>query len=258
MPSDTLSLAGKVAIVTGSGRENGIGAGIVVALARNGAAVTINYVSDSVTKRAHDLADNIKADGGRVTVVQSTVDTEEGAQFLVQETLKAFGTDHIDILVNNAGTGFAGDTLKVKPEEIAKMLDVNVKGPVYVAQAAIPHMPHGSRVINISSIAARLGLDDLPIYGACKAALDSLTWSWAKEFIQKSTKNTLVYETDITPASEMESSPSIQQKPASTPQLVFVTVAHPNEMKDRNTQRKISRHVMKEIGRSRRRKPRKD
>lgn len=56
----------------------------------------------------------------------------------------------------------------------------------------------------------------------------------------------------------MESSLSIQQKPTSTPELVFVTVAHPNEMKDRNTQRKISRHVMKEIGRSRRRKLRKD
>ncbi len=98
MPVDTLSLAGKVAIVTGSGRENGIGAGIAVALARNGAAVTLNYISDSVTKRAHALADKIKADGGRATVVQTTVDTPEGAQFLVQETLKAFGTDHIDIL----------------------------------------------------------------------------------------------------------------------------------------------------------------
>jgi NAD(P)-dependent dehydrogenase (short-subunit alcohol dehydrogenase family) len=99
MPVDTLSLAGTAAIVTGSGRENGIGAGIAVALARNGAAVTINYISDSVTKRAHAFADKIKADGGLATVVQTTVDTPEGAQFLVQETLKAFGTDHIDILV---------------------------------------------------------------------------------------------------------------------------------------------------------------
>ncbi len=98
MPADTLSLAGKVAIVTGSGRENGIGAGITTALARNGAAVTINYVSDSSAKRAHAFADKIKADGGRVTVVQASVDTPEGAQLLVQETLRAFGTDHIDIL----------------------------------------------------------------------------------------------------------------------------------------------------------------
>ena len=98
MPVDTLSLAGKVAIVTGSGRENGIGAGIAIGLARNGAAVTINYISDSVTKRANALADRIKADGSRATVVQSTVDTPGGAQFLVQETLKAFKTDRVDIL----------------------------------------------------------------------------------------------------------------------------------------------------------------
>ncbi|KIX04527.1 uncharacterized protein Z518_05397 [Rhinocladiella mackenziei CBS 650.93] len=182
MTADTLSLAGKVAIVTGSGRENGIGAGIVAALARSGAAVTINYVSDSVTKRAHSVADKIKADGGRVTVVQTTVDTPEGALFLVQETLKAFETDRIDILVNNAGTGFAGETLHVKPEEITKTFDVNVKAPVFMAQATVPHMPPGSRVINVSSTASKLGLHDIPVYGASKAALDSLTWSWAKEW----------------------------------------------------------------------------
>ncbi|KAK7409153.1 hypothetical protein QQX98_008646 [Neonectria punicea] len=182
MTVDTLSLAGKVAIVTGSGRENGIGAGAVMALARNGAAVTINYVSDSVTKRAHAFAEKITAEGGRATVVQTTVDTPEGAHFLVQETLKAFGTDHIDILVNNAGAGFPGRTLEVKPEETAKMFDVNVKGPIYVAQAVVPHMPPGARIINISSTAAKLGLSELPIYGATKAALDSLTWSWSKEW----------------------------------------------------------------------------
>lgn len=98
MAVDTLSLAGKVAIITGSGRENGIGAGIALALARNGAAVTINYVSDSVTERANALAEKIRSIGGRVAVVKTTIDTPEGAKFLVHETLKAFGTDHIDIL----------------------------------------------------------------------------------------------------------------------------------------------------------------
>lgn len=97
MPVDTLSLEGKVAIVTGSGRENGIGAGIAFALARNGAAVTINYTSESTAERAHGVAQKIKADGGKATVVRASVD-EEGASFLVSETLKAFGSDHIDIL----------------------------------------------------------------------------------------------------------------------------------------------------------------
>ncbi|KAH6873838.1 hypothetical protein B0T10DRAFT_416236 [Thelonectria olida] len=182
MPADTLSLEGKVAIVTGSGRENGIGAGIAIALARNGAAVTINYVSSSVTERANNLASAIRANGGRAAVVQTTVDSPEGARYLVDETLKAFSTNHIDILINNAGAGFVGETLQAKPEEIDKMFNVNVKGPVYVAQAVIPHMPAGGRVINVSSTASKMGLNELPIYGASKAALDSLTWSWAKEW----------------------------------------------------------------------------
>ena len=97
MTVDTFSLAGKVAIVTGSGRENGIGAGIAIALARNGAAVTINHVSDSSATRAAAVAQRIRDEGGRATVVKAAVD-EEGAKKLVDETLKAFGTDHIDIL----------------------------------------------------------------------------------------------------------------------------------------------------------------
>lgn len=204
MPADTLSLAGKIAIVTGSGRENGIGAGIALALGRNGASVTINYVSDSSAKRAHVLADKVRAVGGQATVVQASVVTPEGAQRIVQETLEAFGTDHIDILgkfhgvtivsksavadclyvfvVNNAGIGWQAATLDHKPEDISRVLDINVKGPVLVAQATVPHMPPGGRIINITSTASKLGIPDLPVYGASKAAMDSLTSSWAREW----------------------------------------------------------------------------
>ncbi|PCD30447.1 hypothetical protein AU210_010128 [Fusarium oxysporum f. sp. radicis-cucumerinum] len=98
MAIDSLSLDGKIAIVTGSGRENGIGAAIAVTLARNGAAVTIHYVSDSVTKRAHAVAQGVRADGGKAAVVQTSIETPEGAQYLVNETLRAFNTDHVDIL----------------------------------------------------------------------------------------------------------------------------------------------------------------
>jgi NAD(P)-dependent dehydrogenase (short-subunit alcohol dehydrogenase family) len=97
MPADNLSLTGKVAIVTGSGRENGIGAAIASTLARNGAAVTINYVSESSAPRAEIVAERIRSEGGRVTVIRAAVD-QRGAQALVDGTLKAFGTDHIDIL----------------------------------------------------------------------------------------------------------------------------------------------------------------
>ena len=98
MPEDTISLAGQVAIVTGSGRENGIGAAIALALARNGASVTINYVSESSASRAETVAKNLEAVGARATVVQADISTPEGATKLVRETLKAFDTNKIDIL----------------------------------------------------------------------------------------------------------------------------------------------------------------
>jgi NAD(P)-dependent dehydrogenase (short-subunit alcohol dehydrogenase family) len=98
MAPDTLSLQGKVAIITGSGRENGIGAGIALALARNGASVTINYVSDSTAPRAVNVARLVEEAGGKATVVKADISTPEGAESLVQETLKAFETDTIDIL----------------------------------------------------------------------------------------------------------------------------------------------------------------
>jgi NAD(P)-dependent dehydrogenase (short-subunit alcohol dehydrogenase family) len=98
MTVDTLSLSGKVAIVTGSARENGIGAAIAIALARNGAAVTINYVSPSSASRAEGVANIIRSAGGEATIVGADVSTLEGAEKITQETLKAFGVDHIDIL----------------------------------------------------------------------------------------------------------------------------------------------------------------
>ena len=98
MAPDTLSLNGKVAIVTGSGKGSGIGAGIAAALARNGASVAINYVSESTTPQAREVASKIESLGGKAVVVQADVSTPEGAKKLVEETLKAFSADKIHIL----------------------------------------------------------------------------------------------------------------------------------------------------------------
>jgi NAD(P)-dependent dehydrogenase (short-subunit alcohol dehydrogenase family) len=98
MSPDTLSLDSKVAIVTGSGRENGIGAAIARSLARNGAAVTIHHVSNSSAPRAEKVAEQIRDAGGKATIVQANVNTLEGAKKIVAETLNAFGATHIDIL----------------------------------------------------------------------------------------------------------------------------------------------------------------
>jgi NAD(P)-dependent dehydrogenase (short-subunit alcohol dehydrogenase family) len=98
--ADSLSLENKVAIVTGSGKENGIGAGIAFALARAGARVVINHVSATSAPRAAEVSASIeKAAGkGAAIVVQADVSSAEGAKKLVDETLGGFGVDHIDIL----------------------------------------------------------------------------------------------------------------------------------------------------------------
>lgn len=95
---DTLSLEGKVAIITGSGRETGIGAATAIALARNGASVTINYMSDSTAPRAANVLKSIRDAGGKAIAVQADVTKPEEIKRLVDETLKGFNTDKIDIL----------------------------------------------------------------------------------------------------------------------------------------------------------------
>ena len=99
MSPETFSLAGKTALVTGSGRETGIGAGIARALARNGASVAIHYVSEGSKSRAEKVAANIEKDfGTKATVVHGNVDNYETAKNIVEDVLRAFCVDCIDIL----------------------------------------------------------------------------------------------------------------------------------------------------------------
>ncbi|KAI0175835.1 putative short-chain dehydrogenase [Hypoxylon sp. FL1284] len=184
MPADTLSVAGKVAIVTGSGRENGIGAAIARSLARNGASVALNYVSEETGPRAEALAKSIRDEYGvAVAVVRADVSTLEGARQIVAETLEKLGVGHVDILVNNAGMGPPLELTKVTPEQIRRPFEVNVYGSIYMTQEVVGQgkMPRGGRIVNIGSIASKIGPKELNLYGAAKAAQDSLTTSWAKE-----------------------------------------------------------------------------
>lgn len=96
---DTLSLSGKVAIITGSGKEPGIGAGIAAALARNGAAVVINYLSDSTAPRAESLASRLQGTfGSRAVAIQADIESRTGADLLVAKTLEAFRSPNVHIL----------------------------------------------------------------------------------------------------------------------------------------------------------------
>ncbi|KAH6867393.1 hypothetical protein B0T10DRAFT_419865 [Thelonectria olida] len=180
---NSLSLANKVAIVTGSGRENGIGAGIALTLARAGARVTVNYVSESSASRAAEVVAKIESavGKGRVHLVRADVSTPEGSKAIVDQTLKAFGVDTIDIIVNNASLAVGGTILDSKPEDIMRTFEVSVVGPVLLLQTAYPHLPQGGRIINIGSVASKIGFVQMPIYAAAKAAMDQLTFTLSRE-----------------------------------------------------------------------------
>lgn len=99
MAPETLSLAGKSALVTGSGRENGIGAAIARTFAKNGAAVALHYVSEGSKSKAEKVAADItKEYGTRTTVVQGPVGNQQAAREMVAQALKGLAVDHIDIL----------------------------------------------------------------------------------------------------------------------------------------------------------------
>ncbi|KAK8038441.1 hypothetical protein PG993_006852 [Apiospora rasikravindrae] len=184
MPADTLALDGKVAIVTGSGRENGIGAGIARALARNGASVAIHYVSESTKPRAEKLAAEISKElDAKTAVVQGAVEEPGTADRIVQETLKAFHADSVDILVNNAGTGTIDGLMDATPKLLNDAFGVNVYGTLYMSQAVVGtgKMPQGGRIINVGSISSKTGPNQTGIYAAAKAAQDSMTTSLAGE-----------------------------------------------------------------------------
>lgn len=175
--TDSLSLAGKTAIITGSGKENGIGAAIALALARNGARVAINYVSEATAPRSLKVAASIEevAGKGSVVIIQQDVTTPEGTKKLVEKAIEGFGVDRIDILVNNAAWASREPALTASRESVEKTFNTCILGPLYLIQATVPHMPKGGRIINVGSVASKLGIE--AVYGAAKAAMDALTYS---------------------------------------------------------------------------------
>jgi 3-oxoacyl-[acyl-carrier protein] reductase len=174
-------LKGQVALVTGAG--TGIGRGIAVAFAREGASVAVNYSKSR--DRAEDAVRQIKTAAGQAMAVQGDVSKEADARRLVEAVVGEWG--RLDVLVNNAGwTKRTPHTdLEALTDEIwQKTLGVNLLGAWYCVKHAIPQMQRQGRgvVINVTSVAAFHGKGSSMAYAASKAALTSLTRSLARAF----------------------------------------------------------------------------
>src|SRR5688500_9430059 len=170
-------LDGRVAIVTGA--SSGLGAVFARTLAEAGADVVLG------ARRVDRLADTqqaVEKAGRRAISVRTDVARPEDCQALVDATVAEFGK--VDVLVNNAGVGTAYPATRETPEQFRQVIDVNLNGCYWMAQACGRVMEPGSSIVNISSI---LGLTTggLPqaAYSASKAGLGGLTRDLAQQWM---------------------------------------------------------------------------
>ena len=184
--------AGKTIVVTGSGREKGLGQAILQRFANEGANCVVS--DREIGDEAKGVADDLAQRGGNAKVAAIACDVSDAAQcqHLIAETVAAFGG--IDIFVNNAGIGFMmKPLLEVDPQDWDTVIAVNLSGAFYCTQAAARAMVKagkGGRIINIASQAAKTGFPHLPAYVSSKHGMIGLTRATAVELgVHKITVN---------------------------------------------------------------------
>jgi len=169
--------AGKVAVITGSGR--GIGCAIALAFACEGADVVVNACRS--VAEMNELVTEIETLGRRALGIVADVSKWPNAQKLIKGGMDRFGK--VDILINNAGVARPAMCYKMTEEEWDIVINVNLKGTFNCVRAVAPHMidRKTGKIINISSIAGRDGMIGNINYSSSKAGIDGMTRTAAKE-----------------------------------------------------------------------------
>ncbi|MBM4029339.1 MAG: glucose 1-dehydrogenase [Planctomycetes bacterium] len=170
-------LPGKVAIVTGGGQ--GIGRGIAMAFAREGAQVV---VANRTAEKGQETVALIEKAGGEATFIRTDIRDESDARNLVTETIARYGK--LDVLCNNAGIGLLRSVVESSEEEYYRVMDTNVKGAFLVCKYAIPEMIRrgGGSIINLASVASYVAFRRDAAYCASKGALLMLTKQMALDY----------------------------------------------------------------------------
>ena len=175
-----VDLKGKVVLVTGGAK--GIGEAISTALAANGAAVVVNYLTSE--SRAQKLVGRFQTNGSKAIAIKADISVAEDVERMVQKAKDTLGAN-IDILVNNAGTQVALSSIEDMPLELwDRVIAINLTGAMLCSRCVIPGMKQKDwgRIINISSISARSGggPNGIP-YASAKGGLSAFTKALAKE-----------------------------------------------------------------------------
>jgi NAD(P)-dependent dehydrogenase (short-subunit alcohol dehydrogenase family) len=173
---DLFRLDGRVAIVTGA--SSGFGVAFAKALAEAGADVALGARR---VDRLNETRTLVESTGRRAIAVGTDVSDPSACEALVTATIAEFG--RVDILINNAGVGAAVPAIRESPEEFQAVMDVNLNGCYWMAQAAARAMTSGGAIVNVASIAAirSLGLPQAA-YSASKGGLVALTRDLAQQW----------------------------------------------------------------------------
>jgi NADP-dependent 3-hydroxy acid dehydrogenase YdfG len=190
-PESTLD--GTVALVTGA--SSGIGEATSKRLAAEGAAVA---VAARRVDRLERLVGEIEDAGGRAVAIESDVTDRAQAEALVERTVSDLG--RLDTVINNAGVMLLGPALEAPIEEWERMVDLNLKGLLYVAKAALPHLlgwaEEGPRMVadlvNISSVAGRRARSDSAVYNATKFGVGAFSEALRQEVTERHLRVSLV------------------------------------------------------------------
>lgn len=174
-------LENKIAVVTGAGR--GIGRGIALALAREGAMVVVNY--NGSKERAEEVVNTIEQAGGKAVSIQCNISDFEAAKEFFADVVKEYGK--IDILVNNAGITKDNLMMKMSEDEFQSVIQTNLAGTFHgVKFVTRPMMKQRQgRIINIASVSGVTGNMGQANYSASKAGVIGLTKAAAKELASR-------------------------------------------------------------------------
>lgn len=172
---------GKTIVVTGSGKQKGLGQGILQRFADEGANCVVSDLD--IDDEAEAVADELRGRGAAVATIACDVSDAGQCNALVEQSVARFGA--VDVFVNNAGIGFMmKPMLEVDPKDWATVIAVNLSGAFYCTQAAAKAMiavGKGGRIINIASQAAKTGFPHLPAYVSSKHGMVGLTRATAVE-----------------------------------------------------------------------------